>query len=116
MQEVYMSSDEETMTTATFSTVAAGDSANLDHDMDSPLREESYKQFQHAMESATDTHVSTCKSTYFFDGGKRFISVSIPRHGMSLFRFNSCRVISFNRFLETNSSPRLVTPTSRQLL
>lgn len=86
-----MSSDEETMTSATFSTVAAGDSANLDHEMDSPLREESYKQFQHAMESATDTHVSTCKSTYFFDGGKRFISVSIPRHKhvhASLFRFN----------------------------
>lgn len=115
-----MSSDEETMTSATFSTVAAGDSANLDHDMDGPLRDESYKQFQHAMESATDTHVSTCKSTYFFDGGKRFISVSIPRH-------KQCPRIGLNHadvnfvlyslsLFETNSSPRSVTPTSRQLL
>jgi hypothetical protein len=95
MQEVYMSSDEET--TTTFSTVAAGDSANMDHDLDSPLREESYKQFQHAMESATDTHVSTCKSTYFFDGGKRFISVSNPAvqalSNASSTCFNSCRTV-----------------------
>ncbi|KAI8579649.1 hypothetical protein K450DRAFT_240805 [Umbelopsis ramanniana AG] len=96
MQEMYMSSDEET--TTTFSTVAAGDSANMDHDMESPMREESYKQFQHAMESATDTHVSTCKSTYFFDGGKRFIS--LPTLGNSNIKAASLVSRMFEHWLE----------------
>src|ERR1700710_452623 len=78
MQEMYMSSDEETMTTATFSTVAPGECQRRDlaGDSDMESREEIYRQFQQGMETATDNHVSTCKSTYFFDGGKRFISVS----------------------------------------
>lgn len=82
MHEVYMSSDEETMTTATLSTVAACDyrrDSAVDPDMDGSLREETVRQFQYGMDNATDTHVSTCKSTYFFDGGKRFISVSLQR-------------------------------------
>ncbi|GAB5591812.1 hypothetical protein Unana1_06712 [Umbelopsis nana] len=97
MHEVYMSSDEETMTT--LSTVAGGeyrrDSA-VDHDMDE--REDSYRQFLLAMEDATDTHVSTCKSTYFFDGGKRFIS--LPTLGNSNIKAASLVSRMFEQWLE----------------
>lgn len=78
MHEVYMSSDEETMTSATLSTVAPGESRRdsaTDTDMDSGSGDEVFRQFHAGIKSATD-NISTCKSTYFFDGGKRFISVS----------------------------------------
>jgi hypothetical protein len=81
MHEVYMSSDEETMTSATLSTVAPGESRRdsaIDTDMDSGSRDEVFRQFHDGIKSATD-NISTCKSTYFFDGGKRFISVSKPQ-------------------------------------
>ncbi|KAG2172655.1 hypothetical protein INT43_000002 [Umbelopsis isabellina] len=100
MQEVYMSSDEETMTSATLSTVAPGESRRdsaTDTDMDSGSGDEVFRQFHAGIQSATD-NISTCKSTYFFDGGKRFIS--LPTLGNSNIKAATLVSRMFEQWLE----------------